>query len=60
MGFASILQHPWLISLATLVIAFLVAARLLGAFRTERDEAKAGNNPSASVRDQWFRTNLDA
>ena len=42
MGFASILQHPWLISLATLVIAFLVAARLLGAFRTERDEAKAG------------------
>jgi hypothetical protein len=42
MGLASLIQYPWPIALATLVIVFLVAARLLGAFRTERVEAKTG------------------
>lgn len=42
MGFASLLNHPWPIALATLVIVFLLMARILGAFRTERVEANAG------------------
>ncbi len=42
MGLTSLLQYPWPIALATLIIVFLLAARILGAFRTERVEARAG------------------
>ena len=42
MGLAALLQHPALFALAALLLAFFAAAWLLGAFQTERDEARAG------------------
>ncbi len=42
MGLAVLLQYPLILALLALVVVFLVCARVLGAFRTERDEARAG------------------
>ncbi len=42
MGLASLLLSPWPISIATLVLTFLISSRVLGAFRTDRVEAKTG------------------
>src|SRR5690606_37514787 len=42
MGFISWFAHPLLLALLALVAGFFVAAWALGAFRTEREEARAG------------------
>ncbi|MCX7555614.1 restriction endonuclease [Xanthomonadaceae bacterium JHOS43] len=42
MGVTSLLAYPLLFALISLVVAFFATAWLLGVFRTERDEARAG------------------